>query len=191
MRVIRTEMYFDPVFVKGKLQKNPGIDAGWFRVEDADPPTADDIKGILDPKNPIIRPKDAKEIFEIFIDLAIQNVPSPFANDVLLKGEWSVVNREVVLSVLNSEIVSEGSPLEWLPIEKLKASAAVVIGTFIGYGVADGNYPLMFITIPAGIVVIGSAIGVSRGLENGLNQYIQGLFRKNGKKGKSKGKGKA
>jgi hypothetical protein len=40
----------------------------------------------------------------------------------------------------------------------------------------------MFLTMPAGIIVIGSSIGISRGLENGLNKWVEGLFKKKRKK---------
>ena len=70
-----------------------------------------------------------------------------------------------------------------MPLREIaKAGAPVVIGTFLGYEVADGSYPLMFITIPVGIIVIGSAIGISRGLENGLNKFVEGLFKNKGRK---------
>jgi hypothetical protein len=92
------------------------------------------------------------------------------------------LNPAVVDFLWNAEIVYESSPPQLLPLREIaKGGPAVVIGTFLGFNVADGYYPLMFITIPVGIVVIGSAIGISRGLENGLNKFFQGLFKKPGK----------
>ena len=110
---------------------------------------------------------------------------SPAANVAILKREWRVANPAITDALLNTQVIYESSPPQLLPLREIaKGGAAVVIGTFIGYGVADGNYPLMFSTIPAGIIVIGSAIGISRGLENGLNKFIENLFKKQDKKGK-------
>jgi hypothetical protein len=41
--------------------------------------------------------------------------------------------------------------------------------------------PLLFITVPGGIMIAGAAIGVSRGLMNGLNTVIEKAITKLGK----------
>jgi len=192
MRVLRTEIYFDADTVTVKFETklrepNPGVTAAWFRMEDAEPLSIGELESLCDEKYSRIIPKQAADIFDVFADLAVQNVRSERAqdilNEVLAKGGYRVANPGVVEFLLKTDIVLEGSPPFPLPMVKIaKGGAAVVIGTFLGWGIADGNYPLMFVTIPAGIVVIGSAIGISKGLENGLNKWIEGLFKKTRKK---------
>src|SRR5207245_8538857 len=118
----------------------------------------------------------------------VQGVSSREADEALMLAKWSVENARIMDVILHSDIVYEKSPPEVTQLASViaKAGASVVIGTFLGYEVADGNYPLMFITIPTGIIVIGAALGVSRGLENGLNKYIENLFKTKGKNGKKK-----
>lgn len=186
MRVIRTEMYFDSsqVISTGKdFQENPGVSTAWFSAAGCDVPSADEIKTILDDKQAKISREITPELFDIFADLSIQNVRSAGAEGAILKGEWNVINPVITTAVLNAQIVYESSPPQLLPVREIaKAGAPVVIGTFLGYEVADGSYPLMFITIPVGIIVIGSAIGISRGLENGLNKFVEGLFKNKGRR---------
>ena len=185
-------MYFDADTVKFETklrERNPGITAAWFGMEDAEPPLGiSELQSLCDEKYSRIIPKQAADIFDVFADLAVQNVRTENAQDILndvlaTKGGYRVANPGVVEFLLRSDIVLEGSPPFPLPMVKIaKGGAAVVIGTFLGWGFADGNYPLMFVTIPTGIIVIGSAIGISKGLENGLNKWIEGLFKKKGKK---------
>ncbi len=190
MRVIRTEMYFDANSVKFETkerERNPGVVAAWFRMENAEQLDIGEIANLCDAKYARIAPKEAASVFDIFADLAVQNIRSETAQNILqnalAKHDYRVANQGVVQFLYDAEIVLDGSPPFPFPLSKIaKGSAAVVIGTFLGWGVADGNYPLMFVTIPAGIILIGSAIGVSRGLENGLNKWIEDLFKKKRKK---------
>jgi hypothetical protein len=182
MRVICTEMYFDPSSVRSILkewQKNPGLSVAWLHIQDHDPPSGDEIHSILDDKQPKMTFPDSSKIFDIFTDLSIQNVQGQVATDAIQKGDWKVENPGIVEFLRNADIVYENSPPLSLPLREIaKAGAPVVIGTFLGYNVADGNYLLMYVTIPGGIMVIGSAIGISRALENGLNKFIERLFKK-------------
>jgi hypothetical protein len=187
MRVIRTEMYFDASAVKSKQpQKNPGVAAAWFKT-DAEL-SAHDISTLLSDRYFKIMPKDTSLVVKIFADVAVQGIRSPEADVPLASAKWSVANGRIVDLVLHSDIVYEDSPPEVMKLFSAiaKAGASVVIGTFLGYEVADENYPLMFITIPTGIIVIGATLGVSRGLENGLNKYIENLFKTKDKNGKKK-----
>jgi hypothetical protein len=75
--------------------------------------------------------------------------------------------------------VLEESPPYLVPLQFLvKQSPQIAIGTLIGAGAAGGSYPLMLLTVPAGIIVVGSAIGISKGLEKGLNKAIERLVQR-------------
>ena len=187
MRVIRTEMYFDASAVKSKQpQKNPGVAAAWFKTDAK--LSAHEIFTLLSDGHAKIIPKDKSLYVKFFADMAVQGVRSREADEALMLAKWSVENARIMDVILHSDIVYEKSPPEVTQLASViaKAGASVVIGTFLGYEVADGNYRLMFITIPTGIIVIGAALGVSRGLENGLNKYIENLFKTKGKNGKKK-----
>lgn len=184
MRVIRTEMYFDSSVVKSKThERNPGVAAAWFKA-DVGTLDAHDLFELFSDKYAKIAPEDKSSAVKFFTDMAVQSVRSSEVDEALTSGDWKIANEQIVKFVVNSDILYENSPAEWTHLLSLvaKAGASVTIGTFLGFGVADGNYPLMFLTIPTGIIVIGAAIGVSRGLENGLNKYVENFFKTKGKK---------
>jgi hypothetical protein len=52
----------------------------------------------------------------------------------------------------------------------------IIVGTFVGWEVAQPNAIMLFITVPAGIVAVSSAIGIGRALQNGLNKVLSRLF---------------
>lgn len=192
MRVIVTEMYFDNSLVKwtdNKEQKNPGLAAAWLRVDDRGlgeerfsgaEPTGDELYGLLDQKFARFPSKEPEKDFLFLADLSIQNVPSERADELLSTFHARrLYNYEIANSVLDADIVYENSP----PIAKqlrklLQKTPGAAIGTFLGYQVVPtGCEPLMFFTVPLGIIVIGSATGVATALHNGLNKWVEGKFK--------------
>lgn len=96
---------------------------------------------------------------------------------------WRDANstRALVDSIVQETVLIERSPPQAMPISEVVKAAAtkggsIVTGVFVGYAVAPES-ALMFLTIPIGIVVVGSAVGISRGLENGLQFFIESLFK--------------
>jgi hypothetical protein len=82
-----------------------------------------------------------------------------------------VSNRAIVEYIKQQDIVVERSPRVGIPFSTLlKSASAASLGTFLGVSALEG-YPLLFITVPAGIVV-GSALGISKALEAGLNKWV-------------------
>jgi hypothetical protein len=76
----------------------------------------------------------------------------------------------------NNIIPFEFTPLEAVSYERLiHYIPAGGLGFYIGIVVA-GNSPLLFITVPAGIIICGAASGIARGLEEGLRSRIKGLM---------------
>ncbi|MCP4559704.1 MAG: hypothetical protein GY873_20545 [Bosea sp.] len=79
----------------------------------------------------------------------------------------------------SNTIIVENSPpaeLDWRTLTK--TASAVTIGTYIGFQIAPSGSPLLLISVPIGIIAVGTAIGISRGLENGLNKSIEKLINK-------------
>jgi hypothetical protein len=93
--------------------------------------------------------------------------------------------------IFEQEIVIERSPPEALSLASLISHGTnISIGSYLGYTAAGGNIPLMFLTVPAGVIVMGAAIGVSDGLRRGLQTTIEKYFtqaKRNTRKAKAVG----
>jgi hypothetical protein len=78
-------------------------------------------------------------------------------------------------------IVVEQSPPDLQSFTHLVTHATgVAVGAYVGASVASG--PLLFITVPAGMIVMGAASGIGKALEAGLREAIlKWLRRWNGK----------
>jgi hypothetical protein len=71
----------------------------------------------------------------------------------------------------------EQSPLAGEALANLLASGSGAgIGAGIGVMVAGGPTPLLFITVPAGIIICGSAKGIADGLAEGLRYRVRRLM---------------
>ncbi len=83
-------------------------------------------------------------------------------------------------------IVVEQSPPQLLSLtELLKKGTGVSIGAYVGLQVASG--PLLFVTVPLGIMIVGVAVGVSDALRIGLYDrliaFVSGHSKRNAKAG--------
>jgi hypothetical protein len=98
-----------------------------------------------------------------------------------------IFNAGITKYLLDTDIVLEQSPPHWEKLGTLlKDSPGPLIGTFLGYeSVPHGHELLMWVTIPLGIVVISSAVGIGNGLSSGLNRWIEDKFKKTPKKTKT------
>lgn len=181
MRVIRTEMYFEDAngvrpdgprrFLGVREEKNYGLAFAWFRTDNPDPFDIPNFKA-----------------FKVR-ELSIDDVPR--ALDALLRevdgrdielnrGRFteSVQNPEIVEYVYEQEIVLEQSPPQGVRFKEIlkKTNGKLYVGTFLGIGASYGNPALMFITIPLGIIVVGSALDVSDAMGAGLHKLIKQMF---------------
>lgn len=87
-------------------------------------------------------------------------------------------NKEIVDYLLRQEIIIERSPPETVSLMSLLSHGTHVgIGSLLGYTIAGGDIPLMCLTVPAGVMVMGAAAGVSNGLKSGLQKTIEKLFK--------------
>jgi hypothetical protein len=190
MRVIRTDMYFSAQEIVGldarrSGSRNPGFAAAWFKTDSSANVRWSNVENFVqiatvnhfDEANPSrFDSGDMRSIgvFQ-FIDLCVRNEPI-VPNRTLPER---IENRSAVDYILRSPIIVEHLPPIDVPFGHLIGSAAYIsIGFYLGtHVVADGD-PLMFVTAPGGIVIAGAAIGVSRGLMNGLNQAIEAAIKK-------------
>lgn len=189
MRVIRTELYYDPDIIRHRAifderqADNPGLAFAWFRSEET--VQFEELGLVLGPPNssrlllasanePRQRGKLPYHLMraEMFIDQALVGW-FPFS------PQWDQRNRAIVRQVLNAEIVIERSPPTAISLQALLVKApGVAIGTFIGVQAAGEFAPLMLLTVPGGILAVSSAIGVSKALEAGLNKRISAFLNK-------------
>jgi hypothetical protein len=83
----------------------------------------------------------------------------------------SAANRQLIEECLASNVVVEQSPIEELPIKQLLARATSwSLGTYLAVGSSPA---LLVITIPLGVIIMGTAAGISKGLEAGLHRAIE------------------
>jgi hypothetical protein len=79
-------------------------------------------------------------------------------------------------ALLQSEsVIVTRSPPEQVSFQSLSKSAnSIVVAAWIGSEAASalGTPTLLYVTVSMGIVILGAAVGVSKALENGLNQWL-------------------
>lgn len=177
MRVVRTEMYFAEDHIYGlntrrtSHARNPGLGFAWLR-------TGRPVHGI-DEQLLEYRYFDRQEGAAMaFLDLAIrgyqgsQTIAQP---DAYFGATY---NQSIVQSVMDGDIIIENSPPEAVTFRGLLAKApGVAIGTMVGMKAAGDTSMLMLLTVPTGIVVCSSAIGVSKALEKGLNKAVEKIIK--------------
>jgi hypothetical protein len=174
MRVIQTEMYFDPRDIEGLASgshpDNPGLAFAWF---------GSDAHGVANPRElpgfiPVV---DDHNDIDSFLSLSAQGAVGRQALGQL--DATTVLNRRIVDFVLIQPVVIERSPPLAVPFKELVGkNAHVVIGTYMGVSIAGDDPLLMLISVSGGIIVIGSAIAVSTALAKGINKAIEKLFKR-------------
>ncbi len=161
LRVIRTELYFNPLEIKWQVPEliisNPGISAAFFPCS----PRGFEFERII--SRPVLLGQVGGVL--AFLDTALQNAPLRSYG-----SEYDVLNPGLIRSIYNSEIIIEHSPPEGIQFGKLISGVAslITIGTYVGSG-----DPLLFLTIPAGIIVVGAAVSIARAFDKGLNHVVE------------------
>jgi hypothetical protein len=83
------------------------------------------------------------------------------------------IEQRVAVDLLAQNIVIERSPPVAQALSSfLHGATSVSLGALVGMNMTDSPY-LMMITIPAGVIVMGTALGVSRGLQQGLQKRVE------------------
>lgn len=186
MRVITTSMFFGEKEVRGERpfrrhrgrgeDAEPGIGVAWFGGDTTTLRPFQDVD--------YFRPIPGYESQPLTEEL-LRN-----CSDLFLIGaeefefdrpERSIKNPDVVEYVINQPIVIERSPPFHITLKGLlnATNLPVFIGTYMGWDVAPDHSPLLFITIPGGILVVTSATRLADALGAGLSKSVKRLFRTN------------
>jgi hypothetical protein len=163
MRVIRTTIYFNDIELEQEsLSFDHNVEFAWFNTGNTNIAKLSFVNSLVD---------EARSHVPRFLDIVIQG--SELRNFIERIHNVRIANPGLVQEILEAGVVIERSPPESVTFASLlRGASSVTIGTLLGDGVAGGSYPLMFVTIPFGIIVIGSAIGISKGLQDGLQREV-------------------
>jgi hypothetical protein len=181
MRILRTEMYFDSSELRGldASESNPGV-AVAFAMPDGGQTEGIGERLLL---SWYAGPSLSEEMFDVFLDIALRGLSDQAAHDAWSQPVPVVLNKEHVKFLGDANIVVEQSPPEWATLKSLVArGSGITVGTMLG--TLGLTYPLLFFTVPMGIIIVGAARGISKGLEGGLNQMIQRALRPRRRSGK-------
>jgi hypothetical protein len=147
----------------------------------------------VDPSNPfdasaVVESLDLKDgrfvesefdVFEVFQGALVREyhyvLDDPYGQG-LDPGSRSLV-QFVEQAVFTNVVPFEESPLDLTSIATLiKQATGVGLGAYVGFLVAGGPTPLLFLTVPAGMLIVGTAAGVAKALEVGLNYRLLRLM---------------
>jgi hypothetical protein len=186
MRVLQTEFLFDREQVDFDLDPPdyPAISCAWFKIEQAD---------LAAPRSIVSRTIGAEGImafastgFAVLVEKPTQRQIESFIDGCLYEriyegdAEFEDVNNpRIVEYVLEQTMVIEESPPKAVPLKSLIGTGSVLsIGAMVGYSVTPNGFPLLlFITVPMGMIVIGSAAGIALGMQNGLHELVRKKFK--------------
>jgi hypothetical protein len=166
-------MYFEGADLTGldASESNPGVGVAFAKTDGNPIVSADQVLAAWSAGTSL-----ADHMARLFLDLSVRSLPAATAREVWSLPAPSIRNPEHVEFLLDANIVIERSPPEWAPLKMLiRNSNTITVGTMVG--AAALTYPLMLITVPVGIIIVGAARGISKGLENGLNKRIEKALR--------------
>jgi len=162
MRVIRTELYFPssdlkPVERISRL-KSTNVSFAWLK--DVDVEALDLGRAEL--------PHDL-----------VPSVIDQILRQETFRGAFRILNERMVYEVMHSEIVIEQSPPEWETLANIlragiKGGGTVAVSLLIAW---KGD-PLLFITVPSAMLLIGAAKGTSKWLEQNIPKMLSKATRR-------------
>jgi hypothetical protein len=179
-RVLQTEFVVErtEVDLDSDPPDYPAISCAWFKLDANEPSAINIVPGMVIAKSvqslaPIIEDPTIDQI-ESFIGQSFQDLEYD-GHQVFNFSS----NEKLVDWFLEQTMVIEESPPRAEPIRKLIGAGSVMsIGAMVGYSIAPATYPiLLFITIPAGMIVIGSAAGIAVGMQHGLHELVKAKFK--------------
>jgi hypothetical protein len=181
MRIMRTEYYFDKFQVDWKghfdsAAENPNIAFAWI-IADA-PVAAADVPNfhIVDSSPASKLEEEDQENLIRCMNLFLTSKSDGMAKAVPFSEQLSPspANRELIEECLESTVVIEQPPIEELSVRQLLARATSwSLGTYPGLAAEGNSPPLLVITISLGVIIMGTAAGISKGLEAGLHRAIE------------------
>jgi hypothetical protein len=178
MRIIRTEMYFEREGILQELmQSNRGIAVCWIGVPGQNEQTLMKLLHELkDERNfaELAFDLPTDRLFENFVSAALTRDTTELNVGELHDPQFQIGSAAELTFALDQNIVIEQSPPTTVKLKELaKKSPGILIGSYVGMEAAGDAHALLFMTVPLGIVIVGSAIGISEGIPQGLNQLIQ------------------
>jgi hypothetical protein len=178
MRVIRTEMYFEPISIPFTDAHNPGVAFAWFNTGQEIDLSETEIARLEFDYGSIqgVRSVSVTDdnLFDFRRILARALLGEPDVRDAELNTLLlSTPLRSAVDAILGGDIIIERSPPSAINLKDLTRNvSSASVGTYMGFAAAGDNHALLFLTVPAGIIVVGAAVGISKALEAGLNKAI-------------------
>ena len=124
--------------------------------------------------------EDLETAAKAFLGLTLAGITSPLAITPAIRRP--LFTRSVVQqaeAVWQNSVIVQRSPPADIPFKELvKGAGSASIGTFLGIHALppEASPLLMFVSVPFGIMVVGTAIGLAKGFENGLQKFITAKF---------------
>ena len=192
-RIVRTDFYFDGEsrpFVNEKRGDKfpPSLGTAWI------PNPTRSIRQELQPRNPELLhlhelPLSERMRPEVMIEAIALNL-SP-TQDTLLHLLSARREFPAARALLRQRIVIEKSPpIAQILSSILHSATSTSLGVLIGTGLSPDPL-IMSIAIPAGILLMGPIMGISKGLERGLARLIEEKIAPNRKRRGARRKKKA
>lgn len=187
MRIITTWMYFNPSQItgEGKYRRRrgrseevePGIGIAWCVGDTANLMPISSLKVF----------NTLQDEDDEFNETVLRRYIDAFLADAeeydFIRPERSIKNPDVVDFVLNEPFVIQRSPPDLLSLKGAitKTNFPVWIGAYMGWSVVPDHSVLLFISVPGGVIIMSSAVGLANALGSGLSTSVKRLFREKNK----------
>jgi hypothetical protein len=191
VRLIRTETYFRWSEVREHFVQSekydPGIAIVWMKTHTNRRVEFPSINGFRNLNQILAEPAERPRFVRQFLDISIRGARSDvrhsfelaWSGPVLPLGasveRWPrrIVNPELVDEVFHGDVIVERSPPDAIPLHGLIGQNAwIAVGSWVGFH-AGGDGWIMLISIPGGVILMGAAIGIARGLMAGLGRAVE------------------
>jgi hypothetical protein len=167
MRVIRTELYFEPNYIQrlsDKKQKTASVTFAWIKSQPSSRLRAPDHSTAISPD----------QVGSVLDHILRQEPPAwQFGQSHL-----EVLNQSTVNSILNTDFVVEQSPPEWLTLSNILKEGAKGSTVALAVYVALSGDMLLFITLPSALLIVGAAKGMSKWLEQNVPKLMSHALRR-------------
>jgi len=186
MRILQTEFVFDQDEVResglATVAEFPAVSCAWFKLANEDPsrPTAA-VRRLQPGQIMAFSEGEFAPLVEVVSDEDVRRFLDGCLYDAVYSASerpGDVRNPRIVDFLLEQTIVLEESPPKAVPFKSLIGGGSIMsIGAAVGYALTPTGFPLLLlITIPTGIIVVGSAAGVATALQHGLHEMVKKKF---------------
>jgi hypothetical protein len=193
-RVIQTTLYFEPSDISGlarsrDIGENPGVTFLCFPgAVTSEFELREESNLSLAGSGELVVWRTIDEIYDqrlkgsfgrLFLNAAVRGAVYRTTRAERFEQRASLIdNSRIVSDLFQTDVVIEESPPRWEKFGVLLQKAPdVVIGTYVGMEAARGHPTLMIFSVAGSIIVVGSAIAISRALQRGLNKRIRQIFK--------------